>query len=24
MTDKELTEKAAGFVEAVEMWGHGC
>ncbi len=24
MTDKELTEKAAAFVEAVEMWGHGC
>jgi len=24
ITDKELTEKAAAFVEAVEMWGHGC
>jgi predicted Zn-dependent protease len=24
MTDKELTEKAAAFVESVEMWGHGC
>ena len=24
MTDKELTEKAAAFVEAVGMWGHGC
>ncbi len=24
MTDKELTERAAAFVDAVEMWGHGC
>src|SRR3989442_1230223 len=24
MTDEELTEKAAAFVEAVDMWGHGC
>jgi hypothetical protein len=24
ITDRELTERAAAFVEAVEMWGHGC
>jgi predicted Zn-dependent protease len=24
ITDAELTRRAAGFVEAVEMWGHGC
>jgi cytochrome c-type biogenesis protein CcmH/NrfG len=24
MTDAELTKRAAAFVEAVEMWGHGC
>ena len=24
ITDAELLERAAGFVEAVEMWGHGC
>ena len=24
ITDAELTRRAASFVEAVEMWGHGC
>jgi len=24
ITDAELTVRAAGFVEEVEMWGHGC
>jgi len=24
VTDAELTRRAAAFVEAVEMWGHGC
>ncbi|HZE95071.1 MAG TPA: tetratricopeptide repeat protein [Gemmatimonadales bacterium] len=24
ITDAELTRRAAAFVEAVEMWGHGC
>jgi len=24
ITDAELTRRAARFVEAVEMWGHGC
>jgi hypothetical protein len=24
ITDQELTEDAAAFVEALEMWGHGC
>ena len=24
ITDAELTRRAAQFVEAVEMWGHGC
>ena len=24
ITDRELTERAAAFVEAVDMWGEGC
>jgi Flp pilus assembly protein TadD len=24
ITDAELTVRAAEFVEAIEMWGHGC
>lgn len=24
ITDRELTQRAAAFVDAVEMWGHGC
>ena len=24
ITDAELTVRAAGFVEEIEMWGHGC
>jgi len=24
ITDADLTRRAAAFVEAVEMWGHGC
>lgn len=24
ITDRELTERAAAFVEAVDMWGHSC
>lgn len=24
ITDAELTRRAARFVEAVELWGHGC
>ena len=24
ISDAELTVRAAGFVEEVEMWGHGC